>query len=117
MFLVKKAHLRTSGSYPSGYAAIGWLWEQIFSEISPKYSDKALVRGWEKGECRLICNVHWQSDVDAGRTMGAATFARLHANLEFMKAMKVAKSEIASVRSAGLKSSKDCEAEIQSLTN
>jgi acid phosphatase (class A) len=113
----KEAHLRTSGSYPSGHAAIGWLWGQIFSEISPKYSDKALVRGWEMGESRLICNVHWQSDVYAGRTMGAATFARLHANLEFMEAMKVAKLEIASVRRAGLKSSRDCKAEIQSLMN
>jgi len=113
----KEAHLRTSGSYPSGHAAIGWLWGQIFSEISPEYSDNALVRGWEMGESRLICNVHWQSDVDAGRTMGAATFARLHANSEFIKAMKAAKLEIASVRSAGLKSPRDCKAEIQALAN
>jgi len=113
----KEAYLRTSGSYPSGHAAIGWLWGQIFSEISPEHSNKALVRGWEMGESRLICNVHWQSDVDAGRLMGSATFARLHANSEFTKAMKAAKLEIAAVRSDGLKSSRDCKIEAQSLTH
>jgi acid phosphatase (class A) len=113
----KEAHLRTSGSYPSGHAAIGWLWGQIFSEITPEYSDKALARGWAMGESRLICNVHWQSDVDAGRTMGAATFARLHANSEFTKAMSNAKLEIASVRHNGLKSSRDCTAEMNALQN
>ena len=113
----KEAYLRTSGSYPSGHAAIGWLWGQIFSEISPEHSNKTLSRGWEMGESRLICNVHWQSDVDAGRTMGAATFARLHANSEFTKAMAAAKLEIASVRQGGLKSSRDCKAEMNALQN
>jgi len=113
----KETHLRTSGSYPSGHAAIGWLWGQIFSEISPEHSNKALVRGWEMGESRLVCNVHWQSDVNAGRTMGAATFARLHANSEFTIAMTAAKFEIATVRSKGLKSSRDCKAETQALNN
>jgi acid phosphatase (class A) len=113
----KETHLLTSGSYPSGHAAIGWLWGQIFSEISPEHSNKALVRGWEMGESRLVCNVHWQSDVNAGRTMGAATFARLHANSEFTIAMTAAKFEIATVRSKGLKSSRDCKAETQALNN
>lgn len=113
----KEAHLRTSGSYPSGHAAIGWLWGQIFSEITPEYSDKALSRGWAMGESRLMCNVHWQSDVEAGRTMGAATFARLHANSKFTKAMAAAKLEIASVRQGGLKSSRDCKAEMNALQN
>ena len=29
----------------------------------------------------MICNVHWQTDVIEGRFMGAATVARLHADL------------------------------------
>ncbi|MFQ3193331.1 MAG: acid phosphatase (class A) [Colwellia sp.] len=111
----KESHLRTSGSYPSGHAAIGWLWGQIFSEIAPKYSDKALARGWAVGESRLVCNVHWQSDVEAGRTMGAATFARLHANTEFTSAIAAAKLEIALVRAKGLKSSRDCILEKNAL--
>jgi len=30
-----------------------------------------------------ICGVHWQSDVDAGRLIGAAVVARLHADPVF----------------------------------
>jgi acid phosphatase (class A) len=112
----KESHLRTSGSYPSGHAAIGWLWGQIFSEISPEHSNKALARGWAVGESRLICNVHWQSDVQAGRTMGAATFARLHANTEFTSAMAAAKLEIAAVRAKGLKYLRDCSLENNALS-
>jgi acid phosphatase (class A) len=112
----KEAHLRTSGSYPSGHTAIGWTWALMFSELAPKYSDRALSRGWSFGESRLICNVHWQSDVQAGRTMGAATFARLHANTEFTSAMAAAKLEIAAVRIKGLKSSRDCTLENNALS-
>ncbi|WP_019028849.1 acid phosphatase [Colwellia piezophila] len=111
----KEKHLRTSGSYPSGHAAIGWLWGQIFAEISPEFSNKALARGLAVGESRLICNVHWQSDVEAGRTMGAATFARLHANSAFTSAMAAAKLEISAVRAKALKSSRDCHVEANAL--
>ena len=32
------------------------------------------------GVSRYVCNVHWHSDVVAGRMMGSAAIARLHAN-------------------------------------
>ena len=35
------------------------------------------------GESRNVCNVHWHSDVVQGRTLGAATLARLHAEPAF----------------------------------
>ena len=111
----KEKRLRTNGSYPSGHAAIGWLWGQIFSEISPEYSDKALARGWAVGESRLICNVHWQSDVTAGRIMGSAAFARLHADAAFTAAMLAAKLEIASVRAKSLLPLRDCKVEANAL--
>jgi acid phosphatase (class A) len=63
------------GSYPSGHAAIGWAWALILSEISPGQTDAILARGRAFGESRVICNVHWQSDVIEGRFMGAGTFA------------------------------------------
>lgn len=33
---------------------------------------------------RVACGVHWQSDVDAGRDVGAAVVAQLHGNEEFL---------------------------------
>jgi acid phosphatase (class A) len=42
----------------------------------------------------MVCNAHWHSDVAAGRTMGAATVARLHANEGFLVDLEAAKQEI-----------------------
>lgn len=71
--------LRKDGSYPSGHSAAGWGWALILTEVFPDRADAILQRGWAFGESRVICNVHWQSDVDAGRAIAGATVARLHA--------------------------------------
>ena len=42
--------------------------------------------------------MHWHSDVVAGRLMGAAAVARLHANEQFMIDLEAAKAEIIAVR-------------------
>jgi acid phosphatase (class A) len=91
--------LRKDGSYPSGHTAIGWAWALILSEVVPERIDAILARGHEFGESRVVCNVHWQSDVDQGRIMAAATVARLHADEGFLHDLEMAKREIASLRS------------------
>ncbi len=85
--------LRKDGSYPSGHTAIGWAWALILCEIVPDRTDAILARGYAFGQSRVICNVHWQSDVDAGRIMGAAAVARLHADEDFLADLEKAKTE------------------------
>ena len=46
----------------------------------------------------MVCNVHWQSDVNEGRFMGAATVARLHADAGFMDDLARAKREVARLK-------------------
>ncbi len=86
--------LRHDGSYPSGHTAIGWAWALILAELAPDEADAILARGLAFGESRIICNVHWNSDVVAGRIMGAAAVARMHSSLEFIADMKAAKMEL-----------------------
>jgi acid phosphatase (class A) len=86
--------LRKDGSYPSGHTAIGWAWALILAEVFPEQSDAILERGKEFGVSRNVCNVHWYSDVVAGRMMGAATVAKLHANKQFMIDLESAKQEL-----------------------
>ncbi len=93
----EEEHLRKDGSYPSGHTAIGWAWALILCEVVPQHTDAILARGYEFGQSRIICNVHWQSDADAGRIMGAAAVARLHANEDFLSDLKRAKWEVASM--------------------
>ncbi len=106
-----EAGLRKNGSYPSGHTSIGWAWALILSEISPDRADAIQARGRNYGESRLVCNVHWQSDILEGRFMGAAAVARLHDNPAFQKDLLAARREIAAARAKGLHASRDCAAE------
>jgi acid phosphatase (class A) len=103
--------LSTNGSYPSGHTTIGWAWALILSEIAPEQADAILARGRAFGESRVVCNVHWQSDVNEGRVMGAAVVARLHTDPVFRAELKAAKADLAAVRAKGLKPLRDCSAE------
>jgi len=107
--------LRNNGSYPSGHTAIGWAWALILAEISPDQADAIFTRGRAFGQSRVICNVHWQSDVIEGRFMGAATIARLHADPVFRADLEIARTELATVRAKGLKPTRDCKAEAEAL--
>ncbi|WP_274396698.1 acid phosphatase [Xanthomonas cucurbitae] len=96
------ASLRKNGSYPSGHTAIGWAWGLILSEIAPARRDALLARGRAFGDSRLVCNVHWQSDVLQGRIMGAATVAALHGDPAFQKDLAAAREEIDTARATPL---------------
>lgn len=110
-----EAGFRKNGSYPSGHAAIGWTWALILSEIAPDEADAILARGRAFGQSRVICNVHWESDLIEGRFMGATTVAVLHTNREFQADLESAKAELAAARSKGLGPTRDCKTEAAEL--
>ena len=91
-----EAMLSNDGSYPSGHAAVGWTWGLLLTGLAPEKADTLLQRGHAFAESRRICGVHWQSDVDAGRLMGAATYARLQSDPVFVAQSMLAKKEIES---------------------
>lgn len=97
-----EAVLRSDGSYPSGHTAAGWAWALVLAEINPASSNALLARGLSFGQSRVICNAHWQSDVDAGRIMGAATVARLHSDPDFLADVAAAQAEVQSAKAAGV---------------
>ena len=92
-----------------------FLWALILAEIAPDRTDAVLARGWEFGQSRAVCNVHWQSDVTQGRVVGAALVARLHANEEFRADLESAREEIEAIRAKEMPQSRDCEAEARAL--
>ena len=108
--------LRKDGSYPSGHTSIGWGWALILTELAPDRAEEILVRGRSFGESRNVCNAHWYTDIVAGRLVGAAAVARLHANEEFDKAMDEARADIERMRSEGKSPQRDCAAETEVLS-
>lgn len=103
-------------SYPSGHTSIGWAWALTLAEIAPPdRANAVLERGLAFGESRVVCGVHWASDIVAGRVVAASTVSRLHADPVFSAQMAGARKEIEKARAAGLKSPQDCAAEARAL--
>ncbi len=86
------------GSYPSGHAGTGWAWALVLSEVEPDRGAALAKRGLSFGESRIICRVHFASDVEAGRLVGAAVVARLHDSPAFMSDLKRARAELRAAR-------------------
>lgn len=85
--------IRASGSYPSGHAAFGWAWGLVLAELDPVRADAILARAREYGDSRVVCGLHYPSDVEAGRVLAAAAIARLHAEPAFRDAVDAARAE------------------------
>lgn len=111
----QEALLREDGSYPSGHTAAGWAWALVLAEIHPERADALLSRGLAFGQSRVICNAHWQSDVDAGRVMGAATVAVLHADAAFQADLDAARQELRRAQAAAALTPALCAAESSAL--
>jgi acid phosphatase (class A) len=95
-----EATLRADGSYPSGHSALGWGWALILAELAPARADAILQRGRDFGQSRVVCDAHWQSDVDAGRVIASAAYARLHADAAFRADVDAARAELTAAHAA-----------------
>lgn len=102
-------------SYPSGHASIGWAWALTLAEVAPDRADAILARGVAYGQSRAVCGVHYRSDVEAGRIVGAATVSRLHADPVYLAQVAAARKEVEAARAAGSKPVLDCAAEAKAL--
>lgn len=87
--------LADSYSYPSGHASQGWAYALIMASLVPEKATAILVRGRLYGESRVVCGVHWLSDVEAGRTNGAAVYAALQGDPGFRADLERARAELA----------------------
>ena len=87
--------LRENGSYPSGHTIRGWAMALLLCEINPAAQDDLLALGYQWGQSRAIAGYHWQSDIDAGRLLASAGYARLHTHEQFLADMAAARAEYA----------------------
>jgi acid phosphatase (class A) len=84
----------TQASYPSGHAIAGYLEAFTVAEMVPEKHDEILARADEFAHNRLVCGVHFPSDVEAGRRVSYALFAYLMANPQFQSDLAGAQAEV-----------------------
>lgn len=98
--VAREQWLIDQGSYPSGHAATGWVWGLILSELAPDRAEVLMSRARSFGESRVVCGVHYVSDIEAGRVVASATVARLHANPVFKADLETARAELTAARAS-----------------
>lgn len=102
-------------SYPSGHSATGTAWSLIMAELAPDRANPIIRRGQAFAQSRLVCNMHWSSDIVQGSFVGVYSYGRLQANPGFQSDMQSARRELAAVRAKNLPPSRDCKAEAEAL--
>lgn len=81
-------------SYPSGHAAYGWAVGLVLARVAPERAGAVLTRAQTYAESRVVCGVHFPSDVEAGRQMATAVVAQLDRHAEFQHDLELAKAEL-----------------------
>ncbi|MDR2082245.1 MAG: hypothetical protein LBP35_01210 [Candidatus Ancillula trichonymphae] len=70
------------------------------SKVDLADASKIMERARQYGESRLVCNVHWLTDVQAGRDLTAAVFTDVQQSADFQKDVeKAAEEEVKKIRS------------------
>lgn len=90
--------LARGGSYPSGHSATGWLYALILAEAAPDHAAAIMGRGRAYGESRVVCGVHYLSDIEGGRTLATTLVASQSGSAEFAADLAAARSEIGSLQ-------------------
>jgi acid phosphatase (class A) len=101
--------LKGGSSYPSGHTSFAWAAVLILAEVAPERAQQLLARGREYGESRVVCAMHYPSDVIGGQLVATAVVARLHADPEFEKDLGCAKDEHSSALKGSSRFSRSCQ--------
>ena len=93
-----RKRLGATYSYPSGHSTYGWLTGLVMAQLAPERATDVLARARSFGESRVVCGVHYESDVQAGRVAASGVFAALQNSSPFLSDVQAARSELAQLR-------------------
>ncbi|HUO02350.1 MAG TPA: phosphatase PAP2 family protein [Rhizomicrobium sp.] len=81
-------------SYPSGHATMGYSLSIILAHLIPEKAETILARAKEYGANRVICGVHFPSDIAASQALGTAVALELMSTPAFKADLDAAKAEL-----------------------
>ena len=86
----------THDSYPSGHGLTGYLEAFTLAEIVPERRAEILARADDYARNRLVCGVHYPSDIEASRKVAYAVFGYMLATPRFQRDLAAARVEMRS---------------------
>src|ERR1700722_16042944 len=83
-------------SYPSGHATLAFSTGVVLAALMPDKAQIILERSREYAENRLVCGVHFRTDIMAGQDLGTIVAVRLMQDPHFASEMDAARGELRS---------------------
>lgn len=83
-----------ANSYPSGHTTLSFSMGVVLASLIPEKSQIILARASEFAEHRLVCGVHFRSDIVAGQEFGTVLALRLMQKPGFKAEMEAARTEL-----------------------
>jgi acid phosphatase (class A) len=105
---------RASPSHPSGSASVGAAYGAAMAALVPDKAEALREIGHQIAVSRMVCGMHYPSDVTAGETLGLTVFDVLATSPGFVADAQAARTEIEAARLAG-RTSPACAAERAAL--
>ena len=82
-------------SYPSGHATVAYAMGVVLASLIPDKAQEILKRSSQFAEGRLVCGVHFRSDIVAGQVLGTVIADDLMNNAQFRLEYDAAAAELA----------------------
>ncbi len=83
-------------SYPSGHATTGYLMALTLIDMLPEKRDAILARADDYANNRLICGVHFRSDIEASKLVAYTIHAVMANKPQYQQELAVARAELQS---------------------
>ena len=86
-------------SYPSEHSTRGYVYALVLIEMAPEKRDAILKRADEYARNRMVCGVHFPSDIAAGKLLAYAIYAIMGTSPRFQQELEKASAELKSAPS------------------
>ena len=85
---------KTEPGYPSGHAMVGYLEGLTLSQMVPERAAEIMARARGYAANRVVCGVHYPSDIEASRSAALVAFGALSTSESFRAEMDAARVEL-----------------------
>lgn len=83
-----------TNSYPSNHATTGMLYAQILAAALPEQRRQIIARADQYAKDRVVCGVHYETDIEAGKRAGAIEARAMFGNAAFRHDFAEARAEL-----------------------
>jgi acid phosphatase (class A) len=81
-------------SYPSGHALAGWLAALTLVDLAPERREAILARADAYARSRLVCGVHFASDIEASKLLAYTVHAAMQGDPAYRQDVAAARAEL-----------------------